>query len=158
MNNKKLKKMLPYVIFVLGLLATLTIFLPALTLEGETYRGIDLVFGRELIEFDFLGEEVASAAVAMNVYAVVAYFAPIFAGVFTLILKRGNTFALAMFVLSGVMFFILNDYIEIEYEVLGSTNTVVPEWNNAFGVLVGAFAAIVAAIGEMLHISMTDKH
>jgi len=157
MNNKKIRKMLPYAIFVLGLLATLSIFLPALSYEGETYSGLQIAFGKELVNIDFLDEDIASAYLPMNMYAFAAYFSPVFAGLFTLIFKRGNTFALAMFVLAGVLFFILNDYIEVHYELLGVSESEILDWSNNYGIIVGAFASILAAIGEMMHISMTEN-
>ncbi len=158
MKNKKLKKMLPYGIFVLGLVASLTMFLPTLHLEGETYTGLQLMLGVDLVEFEFLGLEVASARIEPNMVAMATFLSPFIAGVLTLIFKKGNTFSLAVFVLAGVLFFIFHDYVEIQYQLLeGERESTVPQWDTNLGVLLGAFASILAAIGEMLHISATDK-
>jgi|GEM_PF-1420061 len=153
-----LKRLLPYVIFVLGVIAGATFFLPAVSYEGETFTGIDIALGKELINVDFLGiEDVTEAVLPMNMYAIVPYAAPIFAGIFTLVFKRGNTFALAMFVLSGALFFMIGDYVDVEVTILGESELYSVEWNIAYGALIGALASIMAAIGEMLHISMSDK-
>lgn len=159
MNNKTFRKLLPYAIFVLGLLASLTMFMPVINIEGETFSGLNLMLGVELSSFEFLDSEVASARIEPNMYAYATFLSPVIAGILTLIFKKGNTFSLAVFVLAGVLFFIFPDYIEITYNVniINESGTTVPNWNTNFGVIIGAFASILAAIGEMLHISATDK-
>ncbi len=153
-----LKRLLPYVIFALGVIASASVFLPALAYEGETFRGLDIARGKEIANFDFLGlDDIAQARLPLNMYAMVAYIAPVFAGIFTLVFKRGNTFALAMFVLAGALFFMIGDYVEIEVTILGEESMESVEWNIAYGALIAGLTSIMAAIGEMLHISISDQ-
>ncbi len=157
MKNKTFRKLLPYAIFVLGLIASLTMFMPVINIEGETFSGLDLMLGVEISSFEFLDQDVASARIQPNMYAYATFLSPAIAGILTLIFKKGNTFSLAVFVLAGVLFFIFSDYIEITYTLFGQSETTIPDWNTNFSVIIGGFASILAAIFEMLHISATDK-
>lgn len=93
----------------------------------------------------------------MNMYAIAAFFAPLIGGLFTIIFKKGQVFSLAMFVVAAAMFFMINEYIVIEYTIGGETLEQNVAWQNAYGLIIAGFASILAAIGEMLHISMTDQ-
>jgi len=157
-NNKTLKKLLPYIIFVLSMIATVMIFFPFLTYNDTTFTGLEIAFGTTLVNVELFGiDDLASAVLPFNMYAVAAFFAPLIGGLFTIVFKKGQVFSLAMFVVAAAMFFMIDDYVLIEYTLLGSTSTLEVDWGNSPFLFIAAFASIFAAIGEMLHISMTDQ-
>jgi len=157
-NNKPLRKVLPYVIFALSVVATLMLFLPALAYEDLVVTGREIAFGTTIAQFDFFDVEVASARLPMNMYAIVAFLAPLLGGILTVVFKKGQAFSLAMFAVAAVLLFMLNDYIQIEITPpFGESFLLDVEWDNRYGLLIAAFASILAAIGEMLHISLTER-
>ncbi len=158
MKNKTLKKLLPYIIFVLSLISTFMLFAPVLSYQNTSFSGINIAFGRTLYSLDSFGISGASRGeLPMNMYAIAAFFAPLIGGLFTIIFKKGQVFSLAMFVVAAAMFFMINEYIVIEYTMGGETLEQNVAWQNAYGLIIAGFASILAAIGEMLHISMTDQ-
>lgn len=157
MKNPSVKKVLPYVIAAMSILATLTIFLPALRYDDLVYTGIDISFGKEIANFSpFDLGTIASARLDASTYAIAAYFSPLIAGIITLIFKTGNVFSLAMYVLAAVLFFMLSDNIDIIVSVAGNETVESVDWHMAYGVVIGGLLSIFAALGEMLHITMTE--
>ncbi len=148
MRNEFSKKYMPVIIFFWSVVATLMIFAPALSYNEVSVTGVEIAFGTDLAE-DFIQGELE-----LNSYAVVAYFSPLAAGLLTLIMRQGNMFSLAMFVLAAVLFFLMPNYIEVVNNGGEVANHV--DWNHSFGVILAAFASVLAALGEMLHISMED--
>ncbi len=148
MRNEFSKKYMPVIIFFWSVVATLMIFAPALSYNEVSVTGVEIAFGTDLAE-DFIQGELE-----LNSYAVVAYFSPLAAGLLTLIMRQGNMFSLAMFVLAAVLFFLMPNYIEVVNNGGEVANDV--DWNHSFGVILAAFASVLAALGEMLHISMED--
>ncbi len=157
MKQKKLKSILPYIIFVLSVISSVMIFFPIFSVNDTSFTGLEIAFGKELVNLSPFGiDDVATAELPFNMFAVVAFALPLIGGVFTIVFKKGQVFSLAMFVVAAALFFILDDYILVEYTLFGSTNTTSVSWQNEPFLFIAAFASIFAAIGEMLHISMTE--
>ncbi len=158
MKNPSVKKVLPFLITALSILATLTIFLPALRMDDLVFTGLDIAFGTDIADFDPFGlGSIASARLEMSTYAMAAYFSPLIAGIVTLIFRTGNVFSLAMYVLAAVLFFMLADNIDVTVTVAGSESSEAVDWHMTYGVVVGGLLSIFAALGEMLHISMSEQ-
>lgn len=157
-KNARLKKLLPYIIFILSLVSTLMLFAPVLTYQNLTFSGANIAFGRTIYSLDIFGiEAIARGELPMNMYAIAAFFAPLIGGLFTIVFKKGQVFSLAMFVVAAAMFFMMNEYVVIEYTIANQTLEQNVDWQNAYGLIIAGFASILAAIGEMLHISMTEQ-
>ncbi len=156
MRNETMKKVVPIVIFAFGLMATLFIFAPALHYEAEdlTLTGFELAFGISFADTEYF-TGLTAAELQMNYIVMAAYFSPFIAGLLTLIMRNGNLFSLAMFVMAAVLFFLLPDYVEVVHS--GDQIYEEVEWTHSYGLIVAAFASVVAALGEMLHISMTEQ-
>jgi len=150
-RNEKVRKVIPFAIFGLGLVATLMLFLPGLHYEGTNYSGFEIAFGTSLTP------EEPFSRLQPNSYAIAAYFSPLVAGIVTLALRNGNLFSLAMFVVAAVLFFLLPDYVDVVYVDGGEEIIEDVDWKHAYGIIIAAFACVVAALAEMLHISMTEK-
>lgn len=158
MKNPSVKKVLPFVITGLSVLATLTIFLPALRYDDLVFTGLDIAFGTQIADFDPFGfGSIANARLEVSSYAIAAYFSPLIAGIVTLIFRTGNVFSLAMYVLAAVLFFMLANNIDIIVTLAGSDSSEAIDWHMAYGVVIGGLLSICAALGEMLHISMSEQ-
>ncbi len=158
MKNPSLKKALPFIIAGLSILATLTIFLPALRYEGVVVSGVDIAFGTTLTNVDPFGFDLASVELEVSSYAIAAYFAPLIAGVLTLVFRTGNVFSLAMFAMAAVLFFTMTNNIHLLVNLAGSESIEHVDWSLAYGSVLAALLSIFAALAEMLHISMTEDH
>lgn len=158
MKNPSLKKILPFIITGLSVLVTLTIFLPALRYDDVVVSGVEIAFGTTLTEVDPFGFSIAEAELEVSSYAIAAYFAPLIAGVLTLIFRTGNVFSLAMFAMSAVLFFTMSDNIPLLVNIAGNEEIESVNWTLAYGTLIAAILSIFAALAEMLHISMTERN
>jgi len=153
-RNEKVKRTIPFVIFGLGLVATLMLFLPGLHYEGTNYSGFEIAFGTSITADEPFFD---GSRLTPNSYAIAAYFSPLVAGIVTLVLRNGNLFSLAMFVVAAVLFFLLPDYVDVVHIDGGEEIIEDVTWKHAYGIIIAAFACVVAALAEMLHISMTEK-
>jgi hypothetical protein len=157
LKNPSIKRILPYVTVGFSLLATVTIFFPALRYDDLVFNGIDIAFGTQISDFDPFGfGSIASARHPVSTYALAAYFAPLIAGVVTMVFKTGNVFSLAMYVLAAVLFFMLADHIEIIITLAGNETSEAVEWHMAYGIVIAGVLSIFAALSEMLHISISE--
>jgi len=153
MRDETVRKFVPFVIFAFSVAATLMIFLPALHYEDLTVTGIEIAFGTELEGAPGFDTE----ELEINYYAMTAYFAPVIGGLVTLVLRSGNLFSLAMLVLAAVLFFLLPNYVEV-IRIDGEERVVEAfEWTHGIGLILAGIFSVIAALAEMLHISMEDR-
>lgn len=156
-KNPSLQKVLPFIITGLSILITLTIFLPALRYDDVVVSGLEIAFGSTITEIDLLGQNIAEAELEVSSYAIAAYFAPLIAGILTLVFRTGNVFSLAMFAMSAVLFFTMSDNIHLLVNGAGDEISESVDWTLAYGSVIAALFSIFAALAEMLHISMTER-
>ncbi|MFW5894289.1 MAG: hypothetical protein ACOCU0_00005 [Bacillota bacterium] len=157
MKNPSLQKALPFIIVGLSILITLTIFLPALRFENVEVTGLEIAFGTTITDVDPFGFDIAEVELEVSSYAIAAYFAPLIAGILTLVFRTGNVFSLAMFAMAAVLFFTMSDNVHLLVDIAGEETSETVEWTLAHGTLIAALLSIFAALAEMLHIAMTES-
>ncbi|MFW6298425.1 MAG: hypothetical protein ACOC14_01975 [Bacillota bacterium] len=157
MKNPSLQKALPFIIVGLSILITLTIFLPALRFENVEVTGLEIAFGTTITDVDPFGFDIAEVELEVSSYAIAAYFAPLIAGILTLVFRTGNVFSLAMFAMAAVLFFTMTDNVHLLVDISGEETSETVEWTLAYGTLIAALLSIFAALAEMLHIAMTES-
>ncbi len=134
------------------------LFAPVLRYNDSSFTGMNITFGHTIYSLDLFGISGAvSGKLPLNMYAFVAFFAPIVGGLFSVIFKKGQVLSLALFVVAAAMFFLIDQYVVIEYRLAGQTFEQDVDWQHAYGLIIAGFASILAAIGEMLYISISDK-
>ncbi|MFH5880776.1 hypothetical protein [Liberiplasma polymorphum] len=131
------------ILFVLGLMITLTLLLPALIYDNLSYVGYEITFGKELIDINPFGlGSIASAHLGFSFLALLAYILPLVAGIIALASKKLALASLSLFVVSTFLFMSLPANIDITYIVAGSSNTAAVDWQMAHGL----FAAIILSL------------
>ena len=149
------EKLITYVVFFVGLIASLMLFLPALSYDDGVYSGLNVAFGKELIDIDFFGlGSVASAKLPFNIFATFAYLLPVIASVIALIGKKLGLVSAALFIISFVIMLTLPSQVEISYTIAGSTSTESVDWSMAYGLIV---ALVMNGIGAILSFIMLIK-
>ena len=153
-KKKKDNKLINLIVFALGLLATLTIFLPALvTGSGDNqvfYSGLDISFGKTLTDWGTL----VNAKIPFNMLAVIAYVLPIVGGFLILFSERKDKvlklISIVLFLASAVLLFLLPSYIEVitESGLFGGTMTDKLSENLAWGSIVGGALSVLALFGS----------
>lgn len=153
-KKKKDNKLISFIVFALGLLATLTIFLPALaTGSGDNqvfYSGLDISFGKTLTDLGTL----VNAKIPFNILAVVAYILPFVGGILILLSERKDKVlklvSIILFLGSAVLLFLLPSYIEVitESGLFGGSMTEKLSDNLAWGSIAGGSLSILALLGS----------
>jgi len=144
----KQEKLLIYGTFIVGLIATLMIFLPALSIDDTSYTGFEIAFGKQLADIDFFGlGSVASAKLPFSILASLAYALPLIAGIVALAFKKARLVSSVFFVIALVLMFTLPNVIEVQYTLAGNESSASVDWVMSFGLIL---AIVTSAIGAVL--------
>ena len=123
-------------IFVLGITIALTIVLPALNYQDLQYTGLDIGFGKTLVDIDVFGlGTIVNAELPVSYFVLFAYGLPIIAGVIAMISKPLRIVSLVLFIVAFVLFISLPNTINIVYTIAGSESTAEVDWQIAYGVI-----------------------
>jgi len=148
MKSKSKKKMnfaLGILIFILGVAATLMLFLPGLV-NGDTdsvYTGSQVVFGTQIYE-----GALGTTQIEPSVMGIIAYLLPAVAGLLALIIKDKTAAVLSgvMFIAAAVMLFLISTSTVTTVTFLGSTNTYDTTWTMSGGLISAAVISIFGGI------------
>lgn len=134
---KKIIKFISLMTFTLGVGISLTIFLPALGIEGTMYAGYDISFGKELINIDpFELGSIASARLPMAPLALLAYIIPLLAGSWLIVSKRFKVVSLIGFSAAMVLLIRLPESIDIIGVLAGNETFINVEWTMRYGLII----------------------
>ena len=144
-----------FIILLLGVLASLMIFFPALAFEGsETfYKGTDVSFGTEIAN---LGS-IASGQIDFNILAVLAYLLPVSACLTALFFKKAYLFSAILFTGAAVLLFMLPNYTTVGVTILGSTSQHEVDWSLAYGLIAAASLSVCGVIVSLFQASKSFK-
>lgn len=153
-KRKANDKMINFVIFCLGVLATLTIFLAALYKgDGDNkiyYTGLDVAFGKTGLDLGVLGK----GYLPFSILGTLAYVLPVVGGVLMLLAgKKDMLFkfiALVCFLGAAVLFFLLPEFTKYvtESQILGTSSTSNFGGSLAYGVIIGAALSILGCLAS----------
>lgn len=144
----KTESVIIYIVFLVGLIATLMLFFPALSYEDGVYSGLNIAFGKELVDLDFFGlGSVASAKLPLNIFAIGAYLLPLIGGILILLNKKLSLVSAALFIIAFVIMLTLPNQVEISYTIAGSSSTASVDWSMGYGLII---ALILNGIGALL--------
>lgn len=141
------------IVLCLGVLATLTIFLPALvTGSGDNkvfYSGLDVTFGKTLADLGVL----AKGKIPFSILALLAYLLPIIGGTIVLFAPKKNKIlkpiAMLLFLASAVLLFLLPEYIKMVSEsgLFGNSAATNLGGSLTWGSIMGAIFSILGLFG-----------
>lgn len=153
-KRKTNDKLVGFVIFCLGLLATLTIFLSALYKGSDDnktyYTGLEVAFGKSGLDWGTL----VKAYIPFNILATLAYILPVIGGVLMLLAGKKDmllkVLACVMFLGAAVLLFLLPQYIKVVTEsgLVGSKSTANLGGSLAYGAIIGASLSILGCLGS----------
>lgn len=137
------------IVLCLGVLATLTIFLPALvTGSGDNklfYSGLDVTFGKTLANLGVL----AKGKIPFSILALLAYLLPIIAGTIVLFAPKKKPIAMLLFLAAAVLLFLLPEYINMVSESSLFENSAVTNLGGSltWGSIMGAVFSVLGLFG-----------
>ncbi len=135
---------------LLGVLSSVMILLPALSVDDRAFNGFEIVFGKELVDLDFFGlGSVASAKFLFNVWALLAYGLPIVGALILLIRPKLALLSALSFIVSAVLMVILPDQVPIQTTLLGNDNLIDVDWTLAYGAFIAMALSGLAALGAL---------
>lgn len=153
-KRKANDKMINFVIFCLGVLATLTIFLAALyTGDGDNktyYTGLSVAFGKSGLDCGTL----LKAYLPFSILGTLAYVLPVVGGVLMLLAgKKDMLFkliALVCFLGAAVLFFMLPEFTKVVVEsgLTGGSTTNSLGGSLAYGAIIGAALSILGCLAS----------
>lgn len=153
-KRKANDKMINFIIFCLGVLATLTIFLAALYKgDGDSktyYTGLEVAFGKSGLD---LGTVVKSY-LPFSILGTLAYVLPVVGGVLMLLAgKKDMLFkvvALVCFLGAAVLLFLLPEFTKVvtESNLVGSSSSTVLGGKLAYGAIIGAALSILGCLAS----------
>lgn len=153
-KRKANDKMINFVIFCLGVLATLTIFLAALyTGDGDNktfYTGLNVAFGKSGLDWGTL----LKAYLPFSILGTLAYVLPVVGGVLMLLAgKKDMLFkliALVCFLGAAVLFFMLPEFTKVVTEsgLTGTSSTSSLGGSLAYGAIIGAALSILGCLAS----------
>lgn len=131
---------------IIGVLATLMIFMPVLVLKDyeTTYTGLEIVFGRDLISLGSLG----SGQIEFNPLIILAFLLPFIAAIIPLFYKRGFIVSTVLYIVAIIFMFMLPQSTSVTMTILGNTTEIDVVWSYGIGLI---FAAILSMLGAMLN-------
>lgn len=136
---------------VLGFIATLMIFLPALILKDSdtSYTGLQIAFGHE---FANLGPW-ASGEIKFNPIVLIAYLLPLVGSLLIMFTKKGYLSATVLFFIAAVLLFLTPQFTVVTVTVLGNANEVDVDWTYGIGLIIAASLSILGVMVGMVRIS-----
>lgn len=140
--KKKFKVLAPFIVLVLGLIATMMVFLPAIKYpDSETFfTGIEVIKGVTIID---LGA-VISGKMPFGVLALLAFTLPLFAGMVSL-LKPRSFFPILLFIGGAVLIFLISTYTMINVTSWIGDTEVDIKWILLTGPIVAGSLSIAGA-------------
>lgn len=153
-KRKSNNKLVNFIIFCFGVLATLTIFLGALyTGDGDSktyYNGLEVAFGKSGLDWGTL----VKAYIPFSILGTLAYVLPAIGGVLMLLSGRKDmllkVLACVLFLGAAVLLFLLPQYTNIvtESSLVGSKSTTNLGGSLGYGAIIGAALSILGCLGS----------
>lgn len=142
--KERVGKFFPFIALILGIVASVMIFLPALKFPNNdtTYTGIQIITGMSIVDAGFLGD----AKMPFNVLALIAFLLPISAGLIGATMPRGFIVSTILFVAAAVLFFVLPQFTHINVTVLGVVSTPEIDWVLQTGPIIAGSASILGVL------------
>jgi len=136
-----------FIILTLGLVATLMIFLPALSYSDSdtSFTGFQAVFGTEFFDLGAFG----SGEITFSILGIIAFLAPLSASLIAVFFKKGMLMASLLFALSAVLLFTLPAYTTTTISVFGTVTEIDISFAMAYGLIIAAVLAIIGAVFTM---------
>ncbi len=131
---------------IVGFLATIMIFLPALGVQDSdsTYTGLQVVFGHEFLSLGGFG----SGEIAFSMMNLIAYTLPLIAALVLMFTKVNQLFPTILFGAATVLLFLVPQFTVVTVSLLGTVTEVDVEWTYASGIIIAALLSIIGfAIG-----------
>jgi hypothetical protein len=143
--KKENEKLIKYIIIVVGLVASLMLFLPALAApeSDSSFLGYEIAFGTE---FANLGS-FASGEIVWSIFGILAYATPLLASLVILYLKKTTILSAALFAIGTVLLFTMHLYTTTTITILNSVTEIEINWVIAYGLFI---AIALSAFGFLL--------
>ena len=138
--KKAHQKTMLFIIAALGIVSIVTVFLPALKDGDSVLSGLEVAFGKTLIDAGPWG----SGKVKMNILAMIGYALPIIGALYALKMTKIDLIVFIVFLVSLVMLILVPGTTKLEAVFLG--NTVVKNIDAKMG-----FGLIIAIIANALN-------
>lgn len=140
-KHKSKNKMINFILFSLGLFAMIAIVLPALQKDDKVLTGLEVAFGKELLNFGGL----ATSKLSANMLLIVAYVAALGAGI-TALLDQNKIIVLLLFLAAAALFFIAPTMSKVATDsFIGSTTTKV-DLPRAYGIYISFGLSLVGIL------------
>ncbi|MCX5775436.1 MAG: hypothetical protein NTV44_03640, partial [Firmicutes bacterium] len=141
--NKVHKRAYDIILFLLGIVATAMIFLPALIYRDSdtSFLGYEVVFGTEFVNLGIFG----SGQLEPIVLGMFAFALPLAAGITAVLFKRGALVSALLFIGGAIMLFLLPTFTIASVTILDSRTVLDVTWTMGAGLIVAGVASSCGA-------------
>ncbi|HHX78267.1 MAG TPA: hypothetical protein GX695_00745 [Acholeplasmataceae bacterium] len=146
--KKRIGNFFPFVALLLGIIAFVMVFLPALKYPSNdtTYTGLQVVTGLSIVDAGFIGD----AKMPFNILALLAFLLPISAGLIGVLTPRGFIVSLVLFIAAAVLFFVLPQYTHINVTLLGTVTKTEIDWTLLAAPIIAGSASILGVLVSLM--------
>ncbi len=138
---------------VIGFVATLMIFLPALSLSANgsanTYTGLQVVFGHEFFDLGGFG----SGEIRFCLLNLIAYSLPLLAALSLMFTKAGHIVSTIMFAVAAILLFLVIEFTVVTVTIGDVVTEIDIDWNYAIGLILAAVLSILGFVVGVLSVS-----
>lgn len=122
--------------------------------DSETsFTGLEVAFGKE---FANLGPW-ASGEIAFNPIVLLAYTLPLVGGLMPMFIKKGYTFSTIIFIISGILIYLIPQFTTVTVTILGNVNEIDAEWTYGIGLILAVVLSLLGAMIGLFKLSVTSK-
>jgi len=144
MQNKK-ENPISFLLLFISILITITLLLPVLSVadSDSSFLGYEVVLGTKFADLGSF----ASGKITFSILAVMAFLAPLVAGLLVAFTKQSLFISAMLFALGAVLLFLLPVYTTATMTVFNAVVEIDINWTYAYGLFI---AALLAALGAMI--------
>lgn len=141
-----MKKILPQLIFISGLIAFLTLFFQTFTYQGETVPGSAFLLEGTIHDLTIGGESVSTAEMVRNPLIMLAFILPLIGGGFAIYNAKLSFVSVIGFIVGAAFLYVGIDTAEISYTILGGSFTTSVPLEYGTGAIIYYIASGIGAL------------
>ncbi|MDT8337063.1 MAG: hypothetical protein RQ856_04455 [Candidatus Izemoplasmatales bacterium] len=129
---------------IFGLIVSIMIFLPSITSSdaSSAFLGYEVMFGSEFVNLGTF----ASGQIIWSPLAIIAYLAPLSAGLITVFTKKYALISFILFTVSAILLFTLPAYTKTTITIINTVTEIQVDWSLSYGLIISGVFAVFGSV------------
>lgn len=131
-------------VLIFGFIVSFLLFLPSITSSdsASSFLGYEVMFGTEFINLGSF----ASGQIVWSPLAIIAYLAPLAAGLIITFTKKSAIFSFALLTVSAILLFSLPEYTKTTITILNTVTEIQVDWEITLGLIMSGFLSVLGSV------------